>query len=81
MQVFKKMQKVKAAAAGLAAVMAVTCLSGCGGGKQSAKVNLDGEIPKELSIFSTLGANVSSAGGSSFNDTTTFQLKKKPAVM
>lgn len=74
MQGFKKMQKVKAAAAGIAAVMAFTCLSGCSGGKQSAKVDLDGEIPKELSIFSTLGANVSSAGGSSFNDTTTFQL-------
>lgn len=74
MQCLKKIKKMRAAAAGVAAVMALTCLSGCGGEKKSASVDLSGDIPKELTIFSDLGANVSSAGGSSFNDTTTFKL-------
>ena len=69
-----KGKKWRGAAAGLAAVMAVAGCTACSGGGGGKEVDLSGEIPKNLTIFSELGANVASAGGSTFNDTTTFQL-------
>lgn len=70
-----KGKKWRGAAAGLAAVMTMVGCAACsGGGGGGKEVDLSGEIPKNLTIFSALGANVASAGGSTFNDTTTFQL-------
>lgn len=73
----KKMKQYKKIAGGIAAMMIVASCSGCGSKTQTANVDLEGDIPENLTIFSALGANVSSAGGSTWNDTATFQLLEK----
>ena len=74
-----KGKKWRGAAAGLAAAVALMGCTACSGGNEtgSAEVDLTGEIPENLTIFCNLGANVSSAGGSSWNDTMTFQLMEE----
>ena len=69
-------KKCKGIAALLAVVMTVMMFSGCAGGKsgKSAAVNLDGEIPENLTIFTNLGSNIPAAGGSTFNDCLSFQM-------
>ena len=70
-----KVMKKRGVAALLAVVMIAMLFSGCAGGStQTAEVNLDGEIPESLKIFTNLGANIPAAGGSTFNDCLTFQL-------
>ncbi|MEE1012968.1 MAG: hypothetical protein U0L92_01450 [Clostridia bacterium] len=62
-------------AAGLAVGMVMMACSGCGKDvSNSANVDLSGEIPETLSIFSKVGGNVTAAGGKTFNDCMTFQL-------
>lgn len=69
-----KKKNLRIAAASLAAVMTMVGLTGCGSdGKKTASGSSDG-YPDEISIFSSLGANVASAGGSDFNDCMTFEL-------
>ena len=71
----KKKSFLRAAALTLTAAMAVSCLGGCSVNKnKSANVNTDGDIPKSLTIFGPLGANVAAGGGSTYNDCMTFQL-------
>lgn len=72
------MKKIKVVAMALAAVLTVSCFSGCGNNKTAGtEVDLSGNIPENLTIFSALGGNVASAGGSTFNDCLTFQLLEK----
>ena len=69
------MKRWRGIAAGLAAVVTAMGCAGCGGaGNSASEVNLEGDIPQTLSIFSNVGANLSAAGGSTFNDCLTFQL-------
>ena len=70
-----KIKKFRGIAAGLAAAMMVVGCTGCGNnGSTTSEVNLDGDIPENLTIFCNLGANVASAGGTDFNDCLSFQL-------
>ena len=59
-----KTKNLKGVAAGLAAVMAAACVTGCGGGSKSG----------DLTIYTGVGANITAAGGETFNDCLTFQL-------
>ncbi len=72
------MKKLRILALMLAMVMSVLCFAGCGNGSnEQVQVDLTGEIPESMTIFSALGGNVAAGGGASFNDCLTFQLLEK----
>ena len=70
-----KVGKCRGIATILAFCMLALACSGCGSAqKKNADVDLSGEIPETLTIFSRLGGTVSAAGGTTYNDVLTFQL-------
>ena len=61
----------------LATVLCVVTLAGCNGGKGKEVSMVDGEIPKELTIFAPLGAHAKNAGAKNNNDILSFQLMEE----
>jgi len=68
------MKKYRGIAIVLIAIIVMLTLVGCGDDNKSTEVNLNGEIPESLTIFSGMAPNILAAGGTTFNDCLTFQL-------
>lgn len=62
------MKKIKVFAIVLAIILVMSTFVGCGNDTQNTEVNLNGEIPESLTIFSGMAPNILAAGGTTFND-------------